>query len=323
MKSLFSRLGTQKDTFFGRLKVPIRATSLLVLALVIVFLTINGLAAGALGVRDYLRASDTALVPDNPWKIKAKVYPGWSPEDIYDIYQETWSRVDYRYSPLSQFVELPFSGRFVNVTEAGYRKGKYEYPWPPSKDDFSIFFFGASDMFAMGLPDWETIPAHIEEILEANNNNIAIYNFGQAAYYSSHQSLLFQRFLMEGIRPDMVVFMGGTTEFQHQGDDLLWTGRLEKMVENTNTVRTDPWHTAYRSTAISRLTNYIYAKVQQMRTSNEEKAQENLQLIKKGADKALIKKIISRYQENKSVIEALSDVYGIKKLILMAAEPQL
>ena len=97
---------------------------------------------------------------------------------------ETWEWRGYEYNEMSQFREAPFSGRFVNVSEQGYRRGLRAHPWPPSSDAFNIFVFGGSTTFGYGMPDWQTVTAFMEEILQEQAEiPVRIYNFGRAYFF--------------------------------------------------------------------------------------------------------------------------------------------
>ena len=64
----------------------------------------------------------------------AKLYPGWSAQDIDQMQRECFA-VRYVYEPFVQFKPVPVKGRFVEVTEAGYRRGASGQPWPPRAED--------------------------------------------------------------------------------------------------------------------------------------------------------------------------------------------
>jgi hypothetical protein len=84
-------------------------------------------------------------------------YPNWSENDVKQQLHETYSRprVPEKYTG---FREPPFSGRFIHVTEWGYRLSKDQGPWPPDPKHFNVFFLGGSTAFGWGLPDHETVP---------------------------------------------------------------------------------------------------------------------------------------------------------------------
>jgi len=139
------------------------------------------------------------------------VFPELTEAEITQLVDETWSRT-HAYEPLTGHTERPFRGRFVNVDEHGYRWGRRQAVWPPPPA--SVFVFGGSTTFGMGVPDASTIPAQLEEMLqEALGREVHVYNFGRGYYYSSQERALFGALLESNIVPAIAVFIDGLNEF--------------------------------------------------------------------------------------------------------------
>ena len=144
------------------------------------------------------------------WK---DIYPGWSEVEIDSMLKENWTR-PYIYNSYTQYRERPYQGRFVNVDSAGFRQNKIKKYLPLKTNKTNIFVIGGSTTFGYGLPDWETIPAQMEEMLE----NCDVYNFGCGSYFSSIELILFQRMMINGYRPDIVIFIDGLNDFYYVED---------------------------------------------------------------------------------------------------------
>lgn len=71
------------------------------------------------------------------------VYPRMKTEEIRELLFETWTR-PYLYEPFTQFRERPYSGKYVNVSQDGFREVADQERWPPNEDNFNIFMFGGS-----------------------------------------------------------------------------------------------------------------------------------------------------------------------------------
>ncbi len=188
-------------------------------------LVLNTLLIGLVvaGIVVLVSRSRRAEEPENPVTKYglAKVqpmYPGRSAEEIIALLNENWGR-PLMFEPYTHFMEAPFEGRYVNVTEAGYRKVADQGPWPPQKENFNVFVFGGSTTFGYGIADEETIPSALQQRLaNSSKKRICVYNFGRAHYYSSQERILFGNFLAVGVAPDVAVFIDGLNDFYYQKD---------------------------------------------------------------------------------------------------------
>lgn len=159
------------------------------------------------------------------------VYPEMPLGDIQELLLETWTR-PYLYEPFTQFRERPYSGKYVNVDQAGFRHVARQAPWPPRRQDYVIFVFGGSTTFGYGVSDGETIPSRLLEILETAlpEQSLAIYNFGRGFFYSTQERILFEHLLTRGFVPSMAIFIDGLNEFYHHENKPMMTDRLSAFV---------------------------------------------------------------------------------------------
>jgi hypothetical protein len=131
------------------------------------------------------------------------VHPDLTEPEISDLIRETWSR-NHAYEPFTGHREREFEGRWVNVDEHGFRHGSHGPSWPPPPG--SVFVFGGSTTFGMGVPDGGTIPAQLEQKLrDASGRDVHVYNFGRGYYFSSQERALFTTLLEQGIAPAIAV----------------------------------------------------------------------------------------------------------------------
>src|SRR6185503_15185425 len=104
------------------------------------------------------------------------------------------------YEAFTQFCERPFHGRFVNVSENGFRVSAQQGPWPPDADNFNIFLFGGSTTFGYGLPDSQTVASYLQDDLAARSSpHVRVYNFGRGSYVSEQERVLFEELLLAGV----------------------------------------------------------------------------------------------------------------------------
>src|SRR5262249_23760855 len=104
-----------------------------------------------------------------------RVYPGWDRRERTQMLAENWNR-RFVHEDYTHFRERPFSGKYVHVSEAGYRHSKNQGPWPPSDENLNIFCFGGSTMFGYGLPDDQTVASCLQESLAAQaKRRVCVY----------------------------------------------------------------------------------------------------------------------------------------------------
>ena len=149
----------------------------------------------------------------------AAVYPGVPLPDVLAMLDETWRLLRMEARPWVHYGEAAFQGRWVNVSAAGYRLNGLPLPSAPpdppgAPRPFRVFCFGGSTMWGYGVPDGETIPAHIERLLAARHptRRVEVRNYGRAYYFSSQQHALFVSLLRRGEVPDVAVFLDGLNE---------------------------------------------------------------------------------------------------------------
>ncbi len=247
-----------------------------------------------------------------------QVYPEYSSEQIGNLLNETWSR-PYVFESFTQFKESPYTGEFVNVSNNGYRETATHKPWPPNNGAINVFLFGGSTMFGYGVADNQTVSSYLEEYLDRNfpSASIRVYNFGRGGYYSSQEVVLFIRLLSEKHIPNLAIFVDGLNEFAFPGDkpfysdefnafvELGYTGQDAKMIINNMLVDYLP---AYR------LGDAIKTYADKHNNFDKKLPYEKI------SDKD-IARVISKYINNKKIIEAVATNYNIKTLFVWQPVP--
>ena len=100
---------------------------------------------------------------------------------------------------------LPYHGRTITIDESGTRR-----TFAPANNQQArkIAFFGGSTMWGSGADDEHTIPS----LFIKQHPDYLGYNFAESGH-TSHQNLnLLMEKLLEGLRPDVVVFYNGVNE---------------------------------------------------------------------------------------------------------------
>lgn len=261
----------------------------------LLFLSLNFLSYLSLKIIDSTKAK-TLIEEQYGINKLLKIYPKMSSESLRHLLHETWNRW-YHYEAFTQFKEKPIDGRYVNVSKFGYRENKSKNPWPANKSHFNVFVFGGSTTFGYGILDDQTIPAYLQDYLrEGLFEDITVYNFGRSNYYSTQERVLFEKLIVDGHKPDLVVFIDGLNEFYHHENKPQLTEKLEKFIKNPNSFKK-------YDLAIFKVVRRIKKHFKQD-DSEKTRTQPNLE------------NVIARYQINKKMIEAIAKEMKIKTLFV-------
>jgi hypothetical protein len=229
-----------------------------------------------------------------------ELYPDMSDEDRTTLMKETWSQ-PWMYESWVQFREIPHEGEYVNIHEVGFRLIKDQCDYPIDEDNFNIFVFGGSTTFGYGVADEDTIPSNIQEILTEDCENVCVYNFGRASYFSAQERVLLETLIMEDQVPDMAIFIDGLNDFIVEAE-LPLSERLAYYV------RTGDYLGFLRATPLMVfIKNRLVSSVAQ---GNEDWGNEET-----------VKGIISKWFINKKMTEGLAEEFGIDAYFVVQPVP--
>jgi hypothetical protein len=166
-----------------------------------------------------------------------KAYGGWRRDDLSALLAESTQSNRWEYEAYTVFRPSPFRGRFINISADGYRQTDQPAPWPPSPKAFNVFWFGGSTAFGLGIPDRETIPAHLQRALPATicGRPVVVYNFARPSYFSVQERVLFEKLLGANVHPDLAIFFDGLNDFGYR--DPAMTPALSRMVDEATNGR--------------------------------------------------------------------------------------
>lgn len=234
-----------------------------------------------------------------------QIYPGLDRKGVAALLDETWSRPQI-YEPFTQFTERPFKGRFVNVSEAGFRVSKDQGPWPPDGSNFNVFLFGGSTTFGYGVADDQTIASYLQASLsERLKRSVRVYNFGCGSYFSSQERVLFEKLLLEGYVPDLAVFVDGLNEFAfHNG--IAYTSRLRSVFEHQGRAET-VWG-VIKGLPMTRFAQFVHRHVAAV---VGHAAREGATGGRAYEQPDVVTHVIDRYLANTRLIEAVAQGYGV------------
>jgi lysophospholipase L1-like esterase len=250
-----------------------------------------------------------------------RVYPDMSEEEISELLNEMWSR-SFQYEPFTEFRERPYRGRFLNLDERGFRITKNQGPWPPDPNYFNVFIFGGSTTLGAGLPDQQTIPAYLQDAFSTAGleKQSRVYNFGQGAYYSTQERILYEKLIASGSIPDLAIFIDGLNDFSNDKDEPAYTDDLRRF---TGVIQTGKQDDYYAKMLLKKLPMMRAATL--LRSSIARKVQgdtgDDADNSRKYDDGQVIRSVINRYLNNKRLIEAVSKSFNVTAIFVWQPVP--
>jgi lysophospholipase L1-like esterase len=185
-----------------------RATAIVMLNTLVLLTALEIAATGMLIVSNRRRPAESAV--ENSPIARARWYAGrdWTERFLAEFYR---AEHQPRYMPFTLSRTAPFSGRFVNIDQNGYR-------FTPGADcqpgAYRILVFGGSAVWGWGVVDSATIPAFLQRSWPAHGRSLCVQNLGQNAHVSTQEVIELLRQLQHGNKPDVAIFYDGHNDVQ-------------------------------------------------------------------------------------------------------------
>jgi len=162
----------------------------------------------AYAVRNWVRAS-TPPVPQD-WRVQADAYSDTS--WVHQYYSEFEESSATRWSSYVYWRRKSYEGQYINVDPNGIRR-----TWRADKDRragdrLSVFVFGGSTMWGVGVRDDATIASFLARKLKEKGIEAEVTNFGESGYVSTQEVIALIRELQRGNVPDLAIFYDGVND---------------------------------------------------------------------------------------------------------------
>ncbi len=219
------------------------------------------------------------------------------------------------------FSEAPFHGKYVNVSEHGFRVGTDQGPWPPVHDgkNFVVFFFGGSTAFGYGNTDDQAMGSRLQPLLAKKlGRPVSVYNFGQSSWFSTQERILFEQLILSGQKPDLAIFLDGINDFH-------WVNAVMPASPDAHPPRPQP--PTWRSVVVDSmwllpLGRFTVSMRDSMEKAAHKKSPEDIKILTTNFnDPEALQGAIDRYFTNKRLIEAEAKEYSIKPLFVWEPAP--
>jgi hypothetical protein len=255
-----------------------------------------------------LRASKSASVPSLTDQDIGRLYDTDNPQRYREVLAEAAQLGEAVYSPLVEYRLPPWSSKHFTVSPEGWRgNGK---PQDLNAPGPKVFVFGGSTTFGAGVPDGETIPAYLEEVLKLAGKDAQVFNMGMVSWFSSQERIALERWLTAGIRPDVAVFIDGLSDFQacQLPDRSAWSDRLEQATR-----------VAARLPLTAELASRSNLLALSQRLAGEPPAEAPDRA--RACSDADLDRVIRRLDTNRRIIAAMADKLGFKAVFVQQPVP--
>lgn len=198
---------SQRARSWGRRFLTLyRGAALLLLNTVILLCFVEMVA---LGVR--LRRDEAGTYLDS-FEARAAL-PYYADQDWGRTYWQEFERLEnehQRYFPYVGWRRPAFDGETITVRSDGTRITPGASCEPGA---YSVHVYGGSTVWGTWSPDFATIPAYLQAGLTAQHSGpVCVENYGESAYVSTQDVILFLLNLQRGRIPDVAIFYGGAND---------------------------------------------------------------------------------------------------------------
>ena len=183
----------------------------IILIIFLVFILLNAIIVFLWPIRTNLKFTNFS-----PYSEEYSKSLNLKKEEILDLYLETWQRERlFEYDQYTGIIESEsINGKYVNISK---EKGRL-VPNNPEFCERNVFFYGGENVFGYDVTDKQTIPFYFKSILESQNYNFCVFNFGRRTFFSTQENILFQNHIyLEKIKKgDIVIFIDGDNEIGNE-----------------------------------------------------------------------------------------------------------
>jgi hypothetical protein len=283
------------------------AAAVLLLNTIVLFVILNLLLWAGISAWHWARNDRDVISHGYSAESLRKVYPDLSDAERTALLTEIWDR-PFVYEQFVEFRERPIHGKYVNVTEQGFRLTPPQGPWPIDPKNYNIFVLGGSTSFGYGVADDQTIPFYLQQLLANRGGKpICVYNFASGFYFSTQERIQFEQMLQHGIKPDLALFIDGLNDFYHASGVLPFTGELTRAMQSNDDLLRDSVE-IFQALPIGKATIHFDKKANGIDDYPEASAEQLAQ-------------VVQHYAWNKSAIEALGQANGVATAFVFQPVP--
>ena len=237
-----------------------------------------------------------------------------------------------KYKPWIQIGNADHSNPF-SVVEKGIRKTLRSHSCGEASAQGeggrprTVWFYGGSTTYGIGVPWWDTIPSKFVEEADRNSVCVVAINFGVPYHYSRQEAIYFSLNLMKEQTPEVVVFLDGLNDLALPGATIrsepFFTPTLDKLIPAGPDLSMDTILNRNSSDAGSRLFSFFrdlrvlrWLGLSPGRSEREgEEAYSNKEppvSESLSTDEQVVDAIVDRYVATRNLIAKLCEGFSIK-----------
>lgn len=242
------------------------------------------------------------------------LYDTKEPESYTTALEETAAFRRFVHTPGQAYRLQPFQGYSVTIDEFGVRG----HPSVPSAPQ-TVFLFGNSTAAGFGVKDAETVAAYLQGDLVTENRPAQVLNFGTPLYTSSSERMALERLLLEGQKPDLVIFLDGLEEFRQclPTSGTTFSEALTRAVRNWSVIpEADINRWRNEAMRLWQQTN-LYHLFRWWETRGEKQERQSTFC----QSDAGVSAAIQRLEVNRKIITGMADQFGFKVLFVQQPVP--
>jgi len=153
---------------------------------------------------------------EGPSQAASPAYAGaeWAQEFWREEHLRQESR--HEYTPFLLWGVSNWHGKYINNDEG--KSGVWRRTINPARDEckthpVTVWTFGGSTVYGLGVPDWATLPSFLSHDLNAAGSDCTVVsNFGVEGYVSNQELMVLIEQLKGGGHPDIVIFYDGLND---------------------------------------------------------------------------------------------------------------
>ncbi len=274
----------------------------------------------AYAIRGWARPSASPVSQD--WRARADAYAGAS--WVHQYYSEFEESSVTRWSSYVYWRRKPYQGQYINIDLNGIRRTWRADEDHQGADRLSIFVFGGSTVWGVGVRDDATIPSFLARKLEETGIEAEVTNFGESGYVSTQEVIALIGEVRKGNIPDLVIFYDGVNDM-YSAYQQRAAGLPHNEYNRVNEFNlTQP--TSYRSLravflrrtverlAVLRLSRGLLRRLGVGGRQDTAAAYWGTMNNPLSGKEDLLREILTIYESNRRIIRALGEAYGFKTL---------
>ena len=217
------------------------------------------------------------------------------------------------YKPWIQIGNYDHKGKYSTVI-SGYRQTNNSSRLKTCENLKTIWMFGGSTTYGVGVPSSQSIPSQLAEIAQNKNACINVFNFGVPYHYSKQEAIHFISKLFEtDTLPDIAVFLDGLNEFKIPGavirGEPFFTPLLVSLIGKSRNPSTAV--VASSSPINLKVIRYIKRKISKTLKITSSTAYSNFELPIGFNEKSAAEEIKSRLLKNTRHIGSICEAYAV------------